>query len=99
MGEVGVHQAHCCNKHGCKYGDSDCPVEVGLAPQEYPCETCSMSAPQEGGFYDAALVWHPPVHEILERVATELGEAGTGQISPGTLDDLQRAARDIRGEV
>ena len=36
-----VHTSHCCKDHGCKYGDSDCPVETGRLKQEYPCEMCS----------------------------------------------------------
>ena len=36
----GVHNTHCCAKHGCKYGDSDCPVEMKLSKQVYPCESC-----------------------------------------------------------
>ena len=37
----GVHRTHCCSKHGCKYGDADCPVEINLLKQDYPCETCN----------------------------------------------------------
>ena len=37
----GVHATHCCTVHGCKYGHEDCPVEMGLVKQEYPCESCS----------------------------------------------------------
>ena len=40
-GSIGVHAAHCCKWHGCKYGDSDCPVANGEVEQEYPCEDCS----------------------------------------------------------
>lgn len=36
----GVHQTHCCVMHGCKYGNSDCPVVTGEIVQEYPCEDC-----------------------------------------------------------
>ena len=36
----GVHEHHCCSKHGCKYGDEDCPVAIGLTTQVYPCEYC-----------------------------------------------------------
>lgn len=36
----GVHRTHCCIKHGCKYGDSDCPVELALVEQDYDCESC-----------------------------------------------------------
>ena len=34
----GVHETHCCKKHGCKYGYEDCPVELGLTKQDYACE-------------------------------------------------------------
>lgn len=40
-GSAGVHAAHCCKWHGCKYGDPDCPVVNGEVEQEYPCEYCS----------------------------------------------------------
>ena len=36
-----VHESHCCDKHGCKYNDSDCPVILNLASQKYPCEVCN----------------------------------------------------------
>jgi hypothetical protein len=36
----GVHITHCCSKHGCKYGNSKCPVATGKVEQEYPCEYC-----------------------------------------------------------
>jgi hypothetical protein len=36
----GVHETHCCSKHGCKYCDTDCPVVLGLTEQQYPCEWC-----------------------------------------------------------
>lgn len=35
---VGTHATHCCKRHGCKYGDEDCPVVLGTAQQEYACE-------------------------------------------------------------
>lgn len=35
-----VHTEHCCLKHGCKYSDSDCPVEDGTKPQSFDCEEC-----------------------------------------------------------
>ena len=36
----GVHQSHCCKKHGCKYGNENCPVENGSIEQDTPCERC-----------------------------------------------------------
>lgn len=38
--QFGVHIAHCCLQHFCKYGDEDCPVSNGILKQEYPCESC-----------------------------------------------------------
>lgn len=38
--KYGVHRTHCCKKHGCKYGDEDCPVVTGKIKQDYPCEDC-----------------------------------------------------------
>ncbi len=39
---VGVHAAHCCELHGCKYADENCPVETGKIQQNYLCEICTM---------------------------------------------------------
>lgn len=37
----GVHATHCCTRHGCKYGDEDCPVVTKKVKQEYPCWECN----------------------------------------------------------
>jgi len=36
---LSVHDGHCCTKHGCKYGDEDCPVVLGKEPGIF-CEDC-----------------------------------------------------------
>ncbi|MEG9650759.1 hypothetical protein ACTO5A_22940 [Pseudomonas aeruginosa] len=51
MSNAGVHAAHCCARHGCKYGDDDCPVVVGTVEQLYQCEECS----DENSRLDAAM--------------------------------------------
>lgn len=38
--DIGVHESHCCSDHGCKYGDSDCPVAHYGLKQLYRCEEC-----------------------------------------------------------
>ncbi len=38
--KYGVHQSHCCIKHGCKYGNDDCPVVNRKIKQKYTCEWC-----------------------------------------------------------
>jgi hypothetical protein len=49
MGMSEAHRTHCCKKHGCKYGDSDCVVVLGEVKQEYPCEMCGLL---EEGYFD-----------------------------------------------
>lgn len=39
--EIGVHKGHCCVKHGCKYGDPNCPVVKQVVEQSNICEECS----------------------------------------------------------
>ena len=36
----GVHIAHCCYIHGCKYGDKNCPVASGEVVQKHLCYDC-----------------------------------------------------------
>lgn len=40
MANAGVHAAHCCKIHGCKYGESDCPVVLEKVEAKYSCEWC-----------------------------------------------------------
>ena len=35
-----VHTEHCCARHGCKYGDPECSVALGIKKQSWNCETC-----------------------------------------------------------
>lgn len=41
LDKLGVHQAHCCALHLCKYVDDDCPVVLRLVRQEYTCGYCA----------------------------------------------------------
>jgi len=52
----GVHETHCCKRHGCKYGDEDCPVELGLIKQRYKCEDGSVM--DEDCFEDPEQTFH-----------------------------------------
>jgi hypothetical protein len=41
--QIGVHVAHCCKRHGCKYSwyhISECPVAEGFETQMAGCEYC-----------------------------------------------------------
>jgi hypothetical protein len=48
----GTHITHCCARHGCKYGNSDCPVVKG-ASQKFMCEECDWELGEGGGLDDA----------------------------------------------
>jgi hypothetical protein len=45
--DTGVHATHCCVIHGCKYGDTDCPVTLGTVSQVYHCEFCPFEDTDE----------------------------------------------------
>jgi hypothetical protein len=61
ISRYGVHETHCCKTHGCKYGDEDCPVVLGIVKQKYDCESCdwershwykfSENPPKKNGYY------------------------------------------------
>lgn len=64
----GVHETHCCETHGCKYGNPECPVELGLTKQEYPCEHNDFSP----CFPEPSITWHQVLKEHL--ASTKKGE-------------------------
>ena len=47
MDNYGAHPTHCCKWHGCKYGDPNCPVVLGIVKQVYLCEDCDDYLEQE----------------------------------------------------
>lgn len=65
-----VHVGHCCKDHGCKYGYEKCPVVLGLANQEHPCEDCQ---PPSAGAGDGPTPWHEQYMAELQR-AEDLAE-------------------------
>ena len=78
--EKNVHTEHCCLKHGCKYGDRDCPVATGKQEQSSHCETCGLVAE---GYYpeepftqsqvEALVTWHNEFGEKMNRMITDEG--------------------------
>lgn len=57
LGRIGTHESHCCSDHGCKYGDTDCPVYKKLVFQDFPCEMCDYNygddnSDDDDEFYD-----------------------------------------------
>lgn len=45
--DLGVHATHCCKRHGCKYGDEKCPVELGHVAGNKSCEYCTSPEGQQ----------------------------------------------------
>lgn len=39
----GAHSNHCCPHFGCKYGDEDCPVTIGVIEAYNVCQDCSST--------------------------------------------------------
>ena len=67
-----VHAAHCCTKHGCKYGANACPVVEKVVQQEHPCEFCEMDDS------DAA----PVVEQIVSWLGARIAELETQARNP-----------------
>lgn len=52
-----VHTEHCCDMHGCKYGDDEaCTVATRLKLQSHPCERCYEEIYEDGGWETAHLM-------------------------------------------
>ena len=64
----GVHKSHCCVKHGCKYGDEDCPVENKLTQQEYICESCSHDGIETIQQLEEELLYKSQLEELKKDV-------------------------------
>ena len=85
-----VHEGHCCPKHGCKYGDEDCPVTNRLTTKyNHHCEFCEedFNNPSEMDLFEA---WYRnaikieingkgyevfPTHSTVLKIVSELKES------------------------
>lgn len=63
-----VHTEHCCAKHGCKYGQPECPVANGQKPQSFPCEDCQWEAKHRPELQDLA-----KLRGVLEELCIPIG--------------------------
>lgn len=59
-----VHKSHCCVRHGCKYGDEDCPVVCGKIKQLYGCESCDIQEEENSELEELRL--YKSEHERLK---------------------------------
>lgn len=76
-----VHTEHCCIYNGCKYGDDDCPVWLGLKPQSYP-------------YCDGGYTYPMPIEDAQELVTPEMLAERRKLITPpkseGSMNQLHR---------
>lgn len=59
---IGTHTTHCCAKHGCKYGNTDCPVANNVIKQVYPCEDCIPGRDYEKVGADVKIVTYDGIY-------------------------------------
>jgi hypothetical protein len=84
-----VHTSHCCNipGHGCKYGDPNCTVMLGIpqeVPEQYGLELEGYSGPEEqqtaarrwpDDFRSQDVQQDPDIAQVLSQVAEECQRA------------------------
>jgi len=91
----GVHQSHCCEKHGCKYMDDDCPVETGRLPALYMCEDCEADA----YYKKQKLLKEEEITAISEKFMGPEQFGGHEAMTPERIFDMVGFARAIEDAV
>jgi hypothetical protein len=92
-----VHTEHCCVKHGCKYGDDNCPVWLGYKRQSFPCELCSEELAPYYGFsetYIEPTIPKKPSLEVLQERADAMVQHKE-DIQKLRLTTEEKAQRDL----
>lgn len=82
--QAGVHAAHCCSRHGCKYGNAECPVARGAVKQDYPCEACG-----DQDVLDKAVTRLYEIEAHLTTIGQRIGSS-PGDGEPGIIAQLAR---------
>jgi len=78
-----VHTEHCCFKHGCKYGDENCPVFNGIQEQSYKCEMCDYDLEEAKEFtkYYFSLLSNEERKDIMWMYCKDCGAIDNGGVS------------------
>lgn len=90
--DTGVHASHCCVRHGCKYGDEDCPVVIGKVAQMYDCEDCEYE--KEKFAQDAGELLQSP-----ENLARYLQKLQAHTKNPLILNVLAQACESLENPI
>lgn len=80
---VGTHQTHCCEIHGCAYGEKDCPVFIGVVKQEYPCFYCPSGDDED--YYSLTIT---ELHAVRDLAARASGYAHRLGVVLPTVEEL-----------
>jgi hypothetical protein len=100
VGTDGVHAAHCCVRHGCKYAhrdDADCPVVEGRVKQEHPCEFCDMDDEDAAPVIAQVVSWLEARIADLDAQAAEIKGTSSGALY--SKDAVKRRADHYRDVV
>lgn len=95
-----THTEHCCRKHGCKYGDEDCSVEMKIVEQSFPCEYCSEESEYYSDLdaYDAYVKLtklllffreHPSLEDAMYNILDELWKNHLSKEEQNLLNKLK----------
>lgn len=93
---MGVHETHCCRKHGCKYGDLDCPVAFGTHPG-IKCEFCEEDEMYESEIEDELEIPHQD-EKIIADYGAFIAEQLRHQYRMGVLQGLRIAREQVTKE-
>lgn len=94
-GEIDVHTEHCCERHGCKYGDEECSVVTGAKPQSFLCESCDEGN-TELDYEDGYKAGREAVKKEIEALMDEIFD-NFPPIDPKTNERAVRALSDYLG--
>ena len=92
--EYGVHERHCCPKHGCKYGDKDCPVVTGKTSKHNThCEWCERDY-NDPDPIDLLVAWATAHSTYLHIGVDKWGHSVDGDVVE--IYELEKTRDDIR---
>lgn len=93
----GAHERHCCPTHGCKYGDSDCPVVIEATKKHNEhCEMCEYEYEHPDPLWLLER-WVGLCHEEVVLPSRDKYERGMYvDTTVIRVEDIQRVIEEIR---
>jgi len=102
----GVHIAHCCYIHGCKYGDENCPVVSGEVAQKHLCYDCEEEYEpytlEEIELLRKTKSYRPTYKQLKEKIAdleAKLAESFTEKDVEGLIKDREETIKFLKQQL